>query len=159
MIHSDKVFIGFIILFTLAFKALDLNVWKYDMLRVTHSKNYIRNNYTGAGEWILFSKSIREIGIVLPVINFLILMLFIAEAGVLYLVMNHQEVRFHLAVITAAFAVCSIITTLMTIHNYDALGISVKGNKVNYGERIITAVSFTAIICFLAFVKSRGVFF
>ncbi len=159
MIHSDKVFIGFIMLFTLAFKALDLNVWKYDMLRVTHSKNYIRNNYTGAGEWIFFSKSIREIGIVLPIINFFILLMFIAEAGVMYLAMDHYEVRFYIAVITVVFAVCSFITTFMTIHNYDALGIRVKGNRVNYGERIITAVSFTAIICFLAFVKSRGVFF
>ena len=143
----------------LAFKILDINIWKYDMLRSHHSKNYITSNYVGIGEWAFFTKSIREIGIILPIINILVILSFFGFGGVFLLALRHVDVKFFIALGACAFAFFSFVTTAATIHNYSALGIGVKGNSVNYGERVITAVVFTAIICFIAFIKSRGVLF
>ena len=143
----------------LAFKALDINGWKYDMLRSHHSKGYITNNYRGIGEWTLFTKSIKEIGIILPIVNFLIIISFFAFGGLLLLAVKHYDVEFYLAVGSAAFAFLCIVTTVVTFHNYNALGIRVKGNSVSYGERVLTTIVFTVIMCILAYFKSRGVLF
>lgn len=142
-----------------AFKLFDVNAWKYDMLRTHHSKNYITSNYVGIGEWIFFSKSIKEIGIVLPIVNILAVLTFIAQGGALLLALQKYNVKLYIAVIAIVFAFLSIVAMLMTVRNYTALGIEVKGNRVNYGERIITVIAFSAIMCFLAFLLSRGVLF
>ena len=127
----------------LAFKALDINGWKYDMLRSHHSKGYITSHYRGFGEWTLFTKSIKEIGIILPML----------------LAVKHYDVSYYVAVGSVAFAFYCIVTTVVTFHNYSALGIGLKSNGVNYGERILSTVVFTVIMCILAYFKSRGVLF
>lgn len=159
-IDNNKLMILIIAALLFLFKTLDVNIWKYDMLRSHHSKNYIRNHYTGLGEWIFFSKSIKEIGIILPIVNFLILLSFPWLGWVMYLaVVNKADVSFEIAVSLIVFAGYCLAATAATIHNYTALGIGVKGNSVSYGERILTTIVFTGIICILAYTKSRGVLF
>lgn len=158
-ILNDKSAIIIFMVLLLAFKALDINIWKYDRLRTHHSKNYIQNHYVGAGEWLFFTKSIKEIGILLPIVNALSFLIF-AGYGVLFLMLSrHMDIKLPLAVCSIAFAASCIVTTLSIIHNYSALGINVKGNSASYGERVITALAFSAIMCFLAFMKARGVLF
>ena len=142
-----------------AFKFLDVNGWKYDMLRSQHSKSYITNNYVGFGEWLVFTKSIKEIGILLPIVNGLMLLNFLGFGGIFLLSARHIDVSLYLAGCTIFFAALCLITTAATIHNYSALGIGVKSSSASYGERVLSAVAFTAIICFFAYMKSRGVLF
>lgn len=156
---NDKEMCVIFIVLLFAFKMFDVNVWKYDMLRAHHSKNYIQSNYVGLGEWTFFTKSFKEIGIVLPIVNILVILIFIAQAAVLLLAFRHLDIKQLLAVLSVAFMGCCVVTTGMIIHNYSALGIGFKGNSVNYGERVITAIVFTAIIAFFAYMNCRGVLF
>ncbi len=142
-----------------AFKLFDINIWRFDMLRSHHSKSYITTNYVGFGEWMFFTKSIKEIGIILPIVNFLLILCFFGFGGIFLLAVRHFDVSLYVAVGSIVFAVLCVITTAATVHNYSALGIGLKGNSVNYGERVITAIVFTAIICAIAYFKSRGVLF
>lgn len=158
-IANDKSAIIIFMVLLLAFKALDINVWRYDRLRTHHSKNFIQNNYVGVGEWLFFTKSIREIGILLPIVNIVTFLTF-AGYGVLFLMLSqHMDIKLPMAVCSIVFAASCVVTTLAVIHNYSALGINVKGNSASYGERVITALAFSAIMCFLAFMKARGVLF
>ena len=75
------------------------------------------------------------------------------------LAVKHYDVSYYVAVGSVAFAFYCIVTTVVTFHNYSALGIGVKSNSVNYGERILSTVVFTVIMCILAYFKSRGVLF
>ena len=129
------------------------------MLRGHHSKNYIRNHYTGLGEWIFFSKSIKEIGIILPILNFLILLSFPCLGVIFIMAVKRMDVKFYIAVSLMVFAVYCFVTDYATIKNYTRLGIGAKGNSVSYGERVLTTIVFTGIICILAYTKARGVLF
>ncbi len=159
MHFKDYEIVVIMMVLLLAFKGFELNIWKYDMLRTHHSRNYIRSNYIGLGEWAVFSKSFKEIGIILPIVNILTLLTFAAQGVVLYFSLKHFDVKFYIAVLYLVMAFLSLVTTVMTIHNYSALGIGVKGNRVNYGERVISALAFAAIVCFFAFMNCRGVLF
>ncbi len=156
---NDKLMIAVIMVLLFAFKMLDVNVWKYDMLRSHHSKNYITSNYVGIGEWTVFSKSIREIGIILPILNILIILTFFGMGVLLLMAVRHIDVKFPLAVSSVVFAFYCVVTVAATIHNYSALGIGAKGNSVSYGERVLTAIVFTGIVCAIAYINSRGVLF
>lgn len=156
---SDKMTLLVLMVLLLAFKALDINGWKYDMLRSHHSKGYITSHYRGFGEWTLFTKSIKEIGIILPIVNFFIIISFFLYGGLMLLAVKHYDVSYYVAVGSVAFAFYCIVTTVVTFHNYSALGIGLKSNGVNYGERILSTVVFTVIMCILAYFKSRGVLF
>ncbi len=156
---SDKMTILVLMALLVAFKLFDINIWKYDMLRSHHSKSYITTNYVGFGEWTFFTKSIKEIGVILPIVNFLLILCFFGFGGIFLLSVRHYDVSLYVPICSIVFAALCVITTLATIHNYSALGIGLKGNSVNYGERVITAIAFTAIICAIAYFKSRGVLF
>lgn len=161
-ILANKSSIIIFMVLLLAFKALELNIWKYDRLRTHHSKNYIRSHYVGAGEWLFFTKSIKEVGVLLPVINIVTILLILVYGGLLALSVRHIDiinVRAANAVCSIVFAGCCVITAFATFHNYSALGINVKGNSSSYFERVIAALVFAAIMCFLAFLKARGVLF
>lgn len=158
-LNDDRVMVIIIAVLLFVFKMLDVNIWKYDMLRGHHSKNYIRNHYTGLGEWIFFSKSIKEIGIILPILNFLILLSFPCLGVIFIMTVKRMDVKFYIAVSLMVFAVYCFVTDYATIKNYTRLGIGAKGNSVSYGERVLTTIVFTGIICILAYTKARGVLF
>lgn len=158
-LNDDRVMVIIIAVLLFVFKMLDVNIWKYDMLRGHHSKNYIRNHYTGLGEWIFFSKSIKEIGIILPILNFLILLSFPCLGVIFIMAVKKMDVKFYIAVSLMVFAVYCFVTDYATIKNYTRLGIGTKGNSVSYGERVLTTIVFTGIICILAYTKARGVLF
>lgn len=158
-LNDDRVMVIIIAVLLFVFKMLDVNIWKYDMLRGHHSKNYIRNHYTGLGEWIFFSKSIKEIGIILPILNFLILLSFPCLGVIFIMAVKRMDVKFYIAVSLMVFAVYCFVTDYATIKNYTRLGIGAKGNSVSYGERVLTTIVFTGIICILAYTKARGVLF
>lgn len=158
-LSDDRVMVIIIAVLLFVFKMLDVNIWKYDMLRGHHSKNYIRNHYTGISEWLFYSKSIKEIGIILPVLNSFILLSFPCLGAIFFMAVKKMDVKFYIAVSLMVFAVYCIITTFATVKNYTRLGIGTKGNSVSYGERVLTTIVFTGIICILAYTRARGIFF
>lgn len=143
--------------FLVGFKFLDVNMWRYDRLRTSHSKSYIRSNYNGFSEQIFFSKSWRENGVMLMLINIVLIICFVAYAVLLGFSLLRLDVNKPLFVVAALFALCCLVTTFMIYHNYTRLGIGARGNVVSYAERVITSLVFTAFVCGLIYLQYRGV--
>ena len=135
----DSLIVFVLIVILVFFKLLFINDWKYRSLRSRHSKNYIKKNYKGIGELILFSESKKELSVFLKIANYLIVFVFFAFT-LLFFASFLFDISIVLGLLRYVFLAVAGVCFIYDAIRFVVLGYDTKEQKVSVGYRIVMAL-------------------
>lgn len=140
----DKFVILFLLILTVLIKLIFIDNYCYNTLRLSHSKTYIKKNYSGIINKIFYKKFFREIGIFSVIVNCLIL-LTTAILVVILFVSFFYNLDIIINIIICIYSFIAAIYFLLISFDFIFLNKNSKGEKSSFITRFFVGFIFLAI--------------
>lgn len=140
----DKYIIIFIIFLTVFIKIAYIDNYCYEKLRDKHSKSYIKKTYKGLINKIFYKDFIKEVGLLLSILNFLILLM-IAVLTIVLIVSFFAEIKHLLNSIIVIYFLFAVLYSFILLFNFVIMNKNCKGEKSSTFSRIFIALLFCLI--------------
>ncbi len=146
----DSIIIICLILLALAIKFLFIDAMRYNNLRLSHSKTYIKKHWNGFLNRIFYKDYIREFSIICVILNYLTLMIIFVLLVMFFIsLFPAVDVTLPIKIVLLIYLALTAISSIYDLFRILFLGIDVKGNKTSKLERCITIFALLAGIILL----------
>ncbi len=147
----DKFIIIFLLILSILIKIIFLDNYCYNLLRLNHSKSYIRKNFSGIFNKIFYNKFFKEISIISLIANYLILLI-ITILIVILILSFFINLDIVINIIICIYSFIAVIYFLLILFDFVFLNKNIKGEKSSILSRLNVGLIFL-VIAILYFIK------